>query len=118
MVYEMKTDFPEIYQYFDPEDQDRNKIITEFWALVYTAADKDYRRAKHLFDLLWSMDIRCKADFDCQRLLNLMQAKGIGKVYGKIVYDLWVLRLKENIGEKNLPKNFSVPLEMVMEVAE
>ena len=103
---------PKIEEYFDPNDPEYNWVISDFWALVYEGADHDYRRAKHLFDILWSMNVRCKADFDCMRLLSILTAKGIGKVYGKIIVNMFKLRLEETVGTSNV----AIPIERVMEV--
>ena len=107
---EIKFQYPEIWNYFDGSERD--KYVSDLFDLIYRAADGNRTRAINLFRLLWGVNIKCVADFDCARLLNLQMTKGIGAVYGHILVEMFKIRLEETLGSRDI----AVPLEKVMEV--
>lgn len=96
---ELQRDFPHIKSYNgDPY------IILNFFSLILDACNRTKdsdkqatvaKRAVRLFDILWSYSIRSIADFDCSRLKDLKELKGIGPVYKKVLTAMFQIRLEQ-----------------------
>ena len=108
---ELEEFFPDIGDNLAMLGLDRGTHAIELFILILKAANGNKREAVIVFRILYHLNIRCIADFDCARLLNLMQEKGIGMVRAKILTNMFRIRLRETLGSTNVV----IPLEKVLE---
>ena len=105
---DLRWDWPEVAGYFKDNDPE---LVTALYVLALEGCGGNRRNAIRLFRILWENRIRSVADFDCSRLLNLMQMKGVGKVFGKALAEMFRARLVYLYGRKDIP----ISIEEVMD---
>ena len=108
---ELEEFFPDIGDYLAMLGLDRGTHAIELFILILKAANGNKKEAVAVFRILYHLNIRCVADFDCARLLNLKNEKNVGIVRGKILTNMFSIRLMETLRSANVV----IPLEKVLE---
>ena len=98
-------------EYYEDNCPNWNKLRDDFYTLILEAAEGNEKRAKTLFNKFATYKIYCIADFDCSRLLNMLNISGIGKIYGQIVVNMFRIRLETIFGSADI----AIPIDAVLD---